>query len=138
MAILPKPQSALISVATWSHSAQQKVGPALEQARQAAIASLKYTQAVLKRYPPLMAFLVAIVLFSAIPLGTFAAFGLTSGAIVLGTAGTGVAIVQGSLLAIAGFFLFWFLLGALFFAGLTTFWFSAAYLGYKSFVDKKQ
>jgi hypothetical protein len=64
-----------------------------------------------------------------IPLTFFLGFAITSGAIVLGVAGTWFALVQGAFLAIGGFTLFWFLVGAVGFAGLATFWFSAAYFG---------
>jgi hypothetical protein len=50
----------------------------------------------------------------------------------LGIAATGVAIAQGIALAFGGFFLFWWLVGALFFAGLATFWFTAGYFGLKT------
>jgi hypothetical protein len=62
----------------------------------------------------------------------FLGFAGFSGAIVFGIAGTGAAIVQGLALAFGGFFLFWWLVGALFFAGLATFWFTAGYFGLKT------
>jgi hypothetical protein len=56
-------------------------------------------------------------LFSLIPITFFLGFGISSGAVILGVAGTGAAVVQGSFLALGGFCLFWFLVGSLIFAG---------------------
>lgn len=94
--------------------------PVVAKAKASAVTSFKQSQQVVEQYPPLKAFVVALAALSAIPLAIFLAFGATTGAVVLGIAGTGVALVQGSLLAFGGFFLFWFLIGALFFAGIAS------------------
>ena len=129
MAILTQSQSSLLTVYSWAQSAQKQVVPAIEKTKTVAVQGFSSFVALLDRYPPLKAFVIALVLFASVPLSIFAGFALTSGAIVFGTAATGFAVVQGGLLAFGGFFLFWFLLGALFFAGLASFWFSAGYFG---------
>ena len=88
------------------------------------------------------AFAISLALFSLIPITFFLGFVISSGAVILGIAGTGAAVVQGSFFALFSFFLFWFLVGALIFAGLhsdctktflllgiSTFWFSVGYFG---------
>ncbi|KAL2915193.1 hypothetical protein HK105_205300 [Polyrhizophydium stewartii] len=131
MAILSKPQSALITLSSWGTAAQQRIVPLAVATKDAAVTSVLYSKAVLDRYPPLKAFVLALAAFSAVPVAVFVGFGTATGAVVLGVAGTGAAMAQGTMLAVASFVLFWFLLGALFFAGLTAFWFSAGYFGLK-------
>ncbi|KAJ3311264.1 hypothetical protein HDV04_004173 [Boothiomyces sp. JEL0838] len=132
MAILPKSNSALVTLSTWTTTAQEKLTPIVIGAKDAAISSYQTTVKILDRYPPLKAFVVSLALFSSVPISFFLGFAGISAAIILGVAGTGVVVVQGTLLAFGAFFLFWWLLGALFFAGLATFWFSAGYFGLKT------
>ncbi|KAJ3272818.1 hypothetical protein HDV01_005246 [Terramyces sp. JEL0728] len=133
MAILPKSSNtAIVTLSKWSTAAKENLTPVVVGARDAAISSYQTTVKVLDRYPPLKAFVVSLALFSSVPISFFLGFAGVSGAIVLGVAGTGIVLVQGTLLAFGAFFLFWWLLGALFFAGLATFWFSAGYFGLKT------
>jgi hypothetical protein len=71
-----------------------------------------------------------VIAFSAIPVLIFLSFVGTSAAVLLGIAGTSIFVVQGSVMAFAGFFLFWWLLGGLFLASVVTFWFTAGYFGF--------
>jgi hypothetical protein len=79
-----------------------------------------------------LAFCVSLLLFSFVPISIFLAFIGVSGGIGLAVAGTGIAIVQGIAFAFGAFVLFWWLLGALFFAGLVTIWFTVGYFGLKT------
>ncbi|KAJ3321075.1 hypothetical protein HDV06_004633 [Boothiomyces sp. JEL0866] len=133
MAILPKSTSALVTLTTWTSTAQEKLTPIVVGAKDVAISSYQTTISTSKGIQSLtLAFVVSLALFSSVPISFFLGFAGISGAIILGVAGTGVVVVQGTLLAFGAFFLFWWLLGALFFAGLATFWFSAGYFGLKT------
>lgn len=75
---------------------------------------------------------MVLALFSAIPLAIFVGVSMASGTVVFATAGTGIALVQGSIMAFGGFILSFWLVGALIFAGLATSWFVAGYFGIKA------
>ncbi|KAI8912357.1 hypothetical protein DFJ77DRAFT_468084 [Powellomyces hirtus] len=108
-----------------------RAGPLMSTAQAYAGSALSTSKAILDRYPPLKAFVYTIGGASAIPLAVFTGYGAATGAMILGVAGTGVAMVQGGFLAFGGFVLFWFLAGAFILAAIATFWFTLAYFAYQ-------
>ncbi|KAI8589298.1 hypothetical protein BDZ88DRAFT_418379 [Geranomyces variabilis] len=108
-----------------------RVGPALSTVQSYAGTALSTSKAILDRYPPVKAFVYTIAGASAVPIAIFTGYGAATGAMVLGVAGTGVAMVQGGFLAFGGFILFWFLAGAFILAAIATFWFTLAYFAYQ-------
>ncbi|KAK5672974.1 hypothetical protein BDV3_004329 [Batrachochytrium dendrobatidis] len=85
----------------------------------------------LDKNPPLKAFCIALLAFSAIPLGAFIFFAVVTGLIILGIAGTGVAVVHGGLVVVAGLALTACISVGVFLAAVVTFCFSTAYFGSK-------
>ncbi|EGF79736.1 hypothetical protein BATDEDRAFT_25483 [Batrachochytrium dendrobatidis JAM81] len=77
------------------------------------------------------AFCIALLAFSAIPLGAFIFFAVVTGLIILGIAGTGVAVVHGGLVVVAGLALTACISVGVFLAAVVTFCFSTAYFGSK-------
>jgi hypothetical protein len=57
---------------------------------------------------------------------------MASGSVVLSVAGTSAAVIQGSLLAFGGFWLFVWICGAGIGSAIVCFWFAAAYFGFKT------
>jgi hypothetical protein len=53
MAILPKSSSAQVTLTSWMHQAQEKVGPLLEQTKNFTVQSIYTSKAILDRYPPI-------------------------------------------------------------------------------------
>ncbi|KAJ3253236.1 hypothetical protein HK104_007283 [Borealophlyctis nickersoniae] len=88
---------------------------------------------LMERFPPLKCFVYTMAAASAVPVSVFLGYGAATGSVVLGVAGTIVTVVQGFILAIGAFFLFWWLLGAFAVACVTTFWFSGGYLVYSAY-----
>ncbi|KAI8915676.1 hypothetical protein EDD86DRAFT_196608 [Gorgonomyces haynaldii] len=130
MAILT-PQTGF-SVVTFANNARKQIEPLAASAHQTLVTLFTQFMLILNRYPPLKVLVFSLIGFSLIPLSVFVGFSVVSGSIVLGTSLTGFAIVQGFILFWAAFFLFWWLLGAAFFSGLTTFWFGVGYFGLKT------
>ncbi|KAI8817195.1 uncharacterized protein EV422DRAFT_542825 [Fimicolochytrium jonesii] len=107
------------------------VMPYLQSAQSLAVSAIYTSKAILDRYPPVKAFVYTLGGAAAVPLAVFIGYGAATGAVVLGVAGTGVAMVQGGFLAFGGFFLFWWLAGALIFASIAAFWFTLAYFAFQ-------
>ncbi|KAI8817664.1 uncharacterized protein EV422DRAFT_540464 [Fimicolochytrium jonesii] len=126
MANRPKTQAR-----TLVNSVAGTVLPIVQSAQGYALAVARTTKGILDAYPPVKAFVYTLGGAAAIPLAVFTTYGAATGAIVVGVAGTGVALVQGGFLAFGGFVLFWFLLGALIFAAISAFWFTVAYFAYQ-------
>ena len=105
------------------------VVPAYQQAKRTTTTAVTGFGSVLESYPVLKAFVFTMGATSAVPLIIFAMVTLSGGAFVLGLAGSTVALVQGSFLALSSFVLSFFLLGSLAVASIATFWFAAGYFG---------
>ncbi|KAI9104830.1 hypothetical protein DFS34DRAFT_645527 [Phlyctochytrium arcticum] len=112
-------------------SAAGRLTPLIRSANYYAVSTLSTSKAVLDRYPPLKAFVYTLGGAAAVPLAVFTGYGVATGAVILGIAGTAVTFVQGGFLAFGGFVLFWFLAGALILASILTFWFTLAYFAYQ-------
>ncbi|KAI8822367.1 uncharacterized protein EV422DRAFT_396002 [Fimicolochytrium jonesii] len=108
-----------------------QVMPLISTAQSYAVTAISTSKAILDRYPPIKAFVYTLGGAAAVPLAVFTGYGAATGAVVLGVAGTGVAMVQGGFLAFGGFVLFWFLAGALIFSAIATFWFTLAYFAFQ-------
>ncbi|KAI8899287.1 hypothetical protein BC833DRAFT_586287 [Globomyces pollinis-pini] len=111
MAVLSK-SSSIVTLSNWTHQVQERLAPIASSAYDVTVAGLTGVKNILDRYPPL----------KSLELRKISVHTLIQ-------RGTGIAIVQGTLLAFGAFFLFWWLLAALFFAGVATFWFSASFFG---------
>ncbi|TPX41971.1 hypothetical protein SeMB42_g03117 [Synchytrium endobioticum] len=108
-----------------------QVVPIVHALRDYAKAVFHYVVRMVDEYPPLKAFMYSLAASSAIPLAVFAGYStitfLGAGAVAV----TGLALVQGGFVLFGAFWLFWFLLGSVAVALITTFWFTLAYTGYK-------
>ncbi|KAJ3077095.1 hypothetical protein HDU98_008529 [Podochytrium sp. JEL0797] len=85
---------------------------------------------IVDRYMPAKIFLYCLLAASAFPVAVFAAI---TGSTLLGClalAGSGIAIFQGIVLAVTGFILFWFLLGAFLFSATVGGWAAIAFFGW--------
>jgi len=129
MAILPKNSSASVTLSGYAQKFIDKSTPAFEACKTMTVNTISTAKGVLDRYPPVQALTYSFAAFSLIPILCFAAVGLASGAAVLSVAGSGAAIVQGSILAFSGFWLFLAIWGALIGGGIVAFWFSVGFFG---------
>ncbi|KAJ3015650.1 hypothetical protein HKX48_004439 [Thoreauomyces humboldtii] len=106
-------------------------GPMLSTLQAYTGSAISTSKAILDRYPPVKAFVYTIGATAAVPLAVFTGYGAATGAMVLGVAGTGVAMFQGGFLAFGAFWLAWWLLAALVIAAIVTFWFTLAYFAFQ-------
>ncbi|KAI8805466.1 hypothetical protein BJ742DRAFT_407857 [Cladochytrium replicatum] len=122
MAIVSRPVADIVG------DASKRVVPMFSAAKDYTLNAARMFHTFLGKYPPLKMFVYSVVATSAIPIATFIGFtSLTLGG-TLAFAGTGVALVQGGILAFCGFILFWFLVGAFILACIASFWLCAIWL----------
>lgn len=124
MAILPKDSSLVSAYAT--------IEPMVTGVSNGVKSAYVTSQQLLDRYPPLKAFVFALMACSFVPLAVFLGYAAFWGSLVFGGAAVIGTVVQGSILGFGGFFLFWALLASFCAACVVTFWFSVGYFGLKT------
>ncbi|KAJ3204873.1 hypothetical protein HDU83_005047 [Entophlyctis luteolus] len=103
---------------TYAHQLNFQPDNMLNKATGYATTGYAAIREVLDRYPPLKAFAYTLLAASVFPLAVFASITGSTFLGAIAAAGTCVAVFQGIVFAVAGFVLFWFLLGALAISGL--------------------
>ncbi|ORY39022.1 hypothetical protein BCR33DRAFT_853600 [Rhizoclosmatium globosum] len=121
------------STSTTSYGYGQQLGgfpeDVINKAHTYANTGAEAVKQILDKYPPVKAFVIAFIITIALPVTVFASITGSTFLGAIAVAGSGVALFQGLVLAIAGFVFFWFALGAFLFAASVGLGFTAVYFG---------